>query len=103
MSFKKDTFVGSLKPKSDILKSNEPFISKAFISPNGDSAKFTPIHILWNTGSSQSLLLRDVIPMSEKTFMGSDALLQGVECSFLNVPLHAVNLKSDFVKKPVTI
>ena len=32
-------------------------------------------------GSSQSLLLRDVTPLS-------DALIQGVECSFLNIPLH---------------
>ena len=41
--------------------------------------------------------------MSEKTFTGSDALIQGVECGFLNVPLHVVNLKSDFVNGPVTV
>jgi transposase InsO family protein len=41
--------------------------------------------------------------LSEKTFTGSDALIQGVECGFLNVPLHVVNLKSDFVNGPVTV
>ena len=41
--------------------------------------------------------------MSEKNFTGSDALIQGVECGFLNVPLHVVNLKRDFVKGPVTV
>ena len=35
--------------------------------------------------------------------MGSDALIQDVECSFLNVPLHFVNLKSDFVNGSVTV
>ena len=67
------------------------------------TAKFTPICIMRYTGSSQSLLLRDVIPLSEKTFMGSDVLIQVVECGFLNVPLHVVNLKSDFVNGPVTV
>ena len=61
------------------------------------TAKFTPICILQDTGSSQSLLLMDVIPLSENTFTGSDALIQGVECGFLNVPLHVVNFKSHFV------
>jgi hypothetical protein len=102
---KNDTLLGSNKPttQSDILHTYKPFISEGFISPNGDSAKFTPIRILRDTGSSQSLLLRDVIPLSEKTFTGSDALIQGVECGFLNVPLHVVNLKSDFVNGPVTV
>ena len=53
--------------------------------------------------ASQILLLRDVIPSSEKTITGSNALIQGVECGILNVPLHVVNLKSDFVNGPVTV
>ena len=39
----------------------------------------------------------------ENTFKGIDAFIQGVECGFLNVPLHVVNLKSDFVSGPVTV
>ena len=35
--------------------------------------------------------------------MGSDAVIQCAECSFLNVPLHVVNLKSDFVNGSVTV
>ena len=96
---RKDTFLGSKKSEtqSDILHTYKPFISEGFISPNGDSAKFTHIGILRDTGSSQNLLLRDIIPLSEKTFTGSGALIQGAECGFLNVPLHVLNLKSDFV------
>ena len=87
--------LGPTNPQSSLMFYKlKLFISKAFISPDGDSAKFTPIRILRDTGSSQSLLLQDVIPLSEKTFTGSDALIQGVECDFLNVPLHVVNLKS---------
>ena len=89
--------------QSDVLQTYEPFISEVFISPDGDSAKVTPVRILRDTGSSQSLLLKDVIPLSTKTFTGSDALIQDVECGFLNVPLHVVNLKSDVVNGPVTV
>ena len=55
MCIKKDTLLESNKPKSqsDILHTYKPFISEGFISPNGDSAKFTPICILQDTGSSQ--------------------------------------------------
>ena len=35
--------------------------------------------------------------------MGSDALIQGVECSVLNVPLHVVNLNLDCVNAPVIV
>ena len=59
------------------------------------------VRILRDTVST--LLFMDVIPLSENTFMGSDALIQGVECGFLNVPLHVVNLKSDFVNGPETV
>ena len=93
--------MGPTNPQpNNILHTYIPFISEGFISPNGDSAKFTPMRILRDTGSSQSLLLRDVIPLSEKTFTSSDALIDesdaecsDAECSFFNVPLHVVNLK----------
>ena len=41
--------------------------------------------------------------MSEKTFTGSDALIQCVQCGFLNVPFHIVNLKLDFVNGRVPV
>ena len=84
---KKDILLGFKKPttQSDILHTYKPFISEGFISPNGDSAKFTPICILCDNCSSHSLLLRDVIPFSEKIFTGSDSLIQGVECDLFNV------------------
>ena len=63
----------------------------------------SPIRILRDTGSSQTFLLKDVIHLSENTSTGSDALIQGVECGFLNVPFYVVNLKSDFVNMTVEV
>ena len=54
MCIEMETLLGSNKPEtnSDILHTYKTFISEGFISSNGDSAKFTPIRILQDTGSS---------------------------------------------------
>ena len=56
-----------------------------------------------DTGASQSLLLADVLPFSEKSYSGESVSLQGVKCDIVNVPLHHVFLKSDLVSGPVTV
>ena len=66
----------------------EPFLSDGFVSLNSDSAQSTPIKILRVTGASQSLILADTLPFSEKSSSGTSVLIQGVECGFVNVPLH---------------
>ena len=45
----------------------EPFLSDGFVSLNSDSAQSTPIKILRDTGASQSLILADTLPFSEKS------------------------------------
>ena len=60
------------------------------MSLNSDSAQSTPIKILRDTGASQSLILADTLPFSEKTSSGTSVLIQGVECGFVNVPLHNI-------------
>ena len=55
------------------------------------------------TGASQSLLLADVLPFSEKSYSGESVLRQGVECGIVNVPLHHVFITSDLVSGPVTV
>ena len=66
-----------------------------FVSLNSDFAQSTPITILRDTGASQSLILADTLPFSEKTSSGTSVLIQGVECGFANVPLHNIYLSSD--------
>ena len=108
-----------LKPQSSILDENpisaktsetdsvmeiyEPFLSDGFVSLNSDSAQSTPIKILRDTGASQSLILADTLPFSEKTSSGTSVLIQGVECGFVNVPLHNMYLSSDLVTGLVAV
>jgi hypothetical protein len=85
------------------MENYEPFMSKGSISLLGDSANPIPIKILRDTGASQSLLVSGVLPSSEKSCSNESVLIQGVECGFVNVPLHSVNLSSDLVSGPVTV
>ena len=114
LSAAKPTGLTSLQPKSQpsfelnsIVKAEpnsdscmeifEPFMLNGFVSLSGDMCPPTPIKILRDTGASQSLILADVLPFSEKTSSGTSVLIQGVECGVINVPLHKVNLSSDLV------
>ena len=74
-----------------------------FVSLSGDNCPPTPIKILRDTGASQSLILADILPFSEKTSSGTSVLIQGVECGTVNIPLHHVNLSSDLVTGLVVI
>ena len=67
------------------------------MSLNGDFAQSTPIKILWDAGASQFLILADTLPS------GTSVLIQGVECGFVNVPLHNIILFSDLVNGPVAV
>ena len=84
-----------------IMEIYEPFLSEGFVSLTSDSAQSTPIKFLRDTGASQSLILADTLPFSEKTSTGTSVLIQGVECGFVNVPLHNIYLSSDLVSVPV--
>ena len=103
----------SFIPKSEVSKDKcnydllqevyEPFLSEGTISLLHDKSITKPIRILRDTGASQSLLLTDAIPLSEKSHSGKSVLIQGVECGLVTVPLHQVNLKSDLVSGIVTV
>ena len=99
---KDQTQVQAKVPETDsVMEIYEPFLSDGFVSLNSDFAQSTPITILRDTGASQSLILADTLPFSEKTSSGTSVLIQGVECGFVNVPLHNIYLSSDLVKGPV--
>ena len=86
-----------------VMEIYEPFLSDGSVSLNSDFAQSTPIKILRDTGASQSLILADTLPFSEKTFSGTSVLIQGVECGFINVPLHNIYLSSDLVTGLVAV
>ena len=89
--------------EDSIMEIYEPFLSDGFVSLNSDSAQSTPIKVLRDTGASQSLILADTLPFSEKSSSGTSVLIQGVECGFVNVPLHNIYLSSDLVTGPVAV
>ena len=89
--------------EDSIMEIYEPFLSDGFVSLNSDSAQSTPIKILRDTGASQSLIKADTLPFSEKSSSGTSVLIQGVECGFVNVPLHNIYLSSDLVTGPVAV
>ena len=102
--FKDQTPVQAKVPETDsVMEIYEPFLSDGFVSLNSDFAQSTPITILRDTGASQSLILADTLPFSEKTSSGTSVLIQGVECGFVNVPLHNMYLSSDLVNGPVAV
>ena len=63
-----------------------------FVLLSCNNCPTTPI--LRDTGASQSLILADILPFSEKTSSGTSVLIQCVECGTVNIPLH-INLSSD--------
>ena len=73
-----------------------------FVSLSGDNCPPTPIKTLRDTGASQSLILADILPFSEKTSSGTSVLIQGVECGTVNIPLHHVNLVTGLVVIGIT-
>ena len=104
MSFIPKSEISTDKCKSDFIQEvYEPFLSDGTISLLHDKSIVKPIRILRDTGASQSLILADAIPLSEKSHSGKSVLIQGVECGLVTVPLHQVNLKSDLVSGPVTV
>ena len=86
-----------------VMEIYEPFLSDGSVSLNSDFAQSTPIKILRDTGASQSFILADTLPFSEKTSSGTSVLIQGVECGFINVPLHNIYLSSDLVTGLVAV
>jgi len=63
----------------------------------------TPITILQDTGATQTLLLENVLPFSEKSFTGDSVLIRGIGLKTMQMPLHQVELSSDMVSAPIVV
>ena len=79
-----------------------PFISTGYVSLSENSTK-VPIEILRDTGATQSLLVEDVLPLSENTATGTRVQIQGIELGVVSVPLHVVYLSSELLTGQVTV
>ena len=74
-----------------------PFLFKGTVSLCDGEKEQIPITILRDTGAAQSLMLQSVLPFSDGSSCGSDALLLGVEMAGSRAPLHKVFLRSPLV------
>lgn len=75
----------------------KPFLLKGLISVNGKPGEQKEVQILRDTGSIQSFVVSDALPLSEQTFCGSSVLVQGIEMGVVKVPLHRIHLQCDLV------
>ena len=80
-----------------------PFISEGFIALPDEKATQKPVKILRDTGASVTLILEDLLPLSEKTYTGQNVLLKGIEMGHVEVPLHHINLTSELITGPVIV
>lgn len=72
------------------------FLLKGLISLTGKLEDQKQIQMLRDTGA-QSLVVADVLPLSDETFCGSSVLVQGLETEISNVSLHRIHLESELV------
>lgn len=82
-------------------KSIHLFQKVMYISLKGN-CHAVPIYILRDTGATHSLLV-GVLPLSEETATGTQALIQGLELGIVSVLLHTICLKSDLVSRSVVV
>ena len=91
----------SFDPTMEIF---EPFVHNGFVSLKSDLNNATPVKILRDTGCSQSLLLADTLPFSDKSYSGTNVLIKGVDSlRYSSVLLHNVYLSSNLVSGPVVL
>ena len=89
--------------ESDYMENYKPFISEGVVSLVGDENSSQKVKILRDTGATQSLLLDNVLPLTENSFTGANVLISGVEMGILEVPLHEVNIKSSLINGNIVI
>ena len=85
---------------ADTFKS---FISEAVFSLQDQPESAKKIKVVRNTGSSQSLILHDVLPFSDATATGNNIFVQGIDCGKTLAPLHLLHLSHSFVQGNVIL
>ena len=68
-----------------------------------ESETLVPICIIRDTAAAQSLLVEGVLPLSEETSTGENALVRGCGLAWFEAPLHDVYLQSGLVTGLVTV
>ncbi|XP_022791784.1 uncharacterized protein LOC111331025 [Stylophora pistillata] len=87
-----------------VMEMFEPFIHEGSVALSSDLSDAVSVKILRDTGASQSLLLAETLPFSEKSSTGASVLFKGVNSfEYSPVPPHTVYLSSNLVSGPVNV
>lgn len=90
-----------LKTEKDRIDDEfKPFVSKGCASLVGGEKKLA-VNILRD--AKQSLICEGVLPFSAQLYCGADVLAWGVKMGVMRVPLHTVQLSSQFVSGEVKL
>ena len=84
------------------LENFKGFISEGKVSTLGNPENEKPVVMLRDTGSSQSLMLKDILPF-EETQDKASVLIKGISNSYKAVPLQEVSLSSRLKTGPVVV
>ena len=79
----------------------EPFVRLGYVSLAGGNKQ--AVRILRDTGASQSMLLEGILPLSDKSALGTNVLVRGIGMTFIPVPLHKIHLESDLISDCVVV
>ena len=85
------------------MENYKPLISEGVASLVGDESSSHKVNILRDTGTTQTLMLDSVQPLTENSFTGANVLISEVEMGVLEVPLHKVNIKSNLINGNIVI
>jgi hypothetical protein len=95
---------GMSEPSEDSIEPDlfAPFRMEGLVATS-ESGTLVPICILRDTAAAQSLLVEGVLPLSEETSTGENALVRGCGLAWFEAPLHDVYLQSGLVTGLVTV
>lgn len=70
----------------ETLAEASSFLTDGLVSPSSDTEDKTPIKIWRDSAVFQSVILKDALPFTDKTFLGSHALVKGFGRGFWGGP-----------------
>ena len=86
-----------------VLDKYHPFMSKGSLA-SVDHTDSKTVDVLRDTGASRTLVKESVLPKSCDTYIGSNVIMQGIDCKeMIVVPLHKIYLSTPLVTGVVIV
>ena len=85
------------------LPGSSSFLMDGCVSLVTDPSTKQPIKIWRDSGAFQSLILQDLLPFTDRSKLGSSALVQGFGGGYLSLPMHKLTLETGLVSGEVAV